>query len=179
MVLTPDVTFIPDFVPDHQPLFDRLLAEVSWDERLGARKTASFGVPYDYSGMTYPQVEMPALLDALCVQIEKEPLLGFRPNNCLLNYYPDGKSTMGFHSDSSEELAEGTGVAIVSLGGEREMLFRHKEDRSLKVPYPLAPGSLLYMSNELQASWMHAIPKAASAGPRISLTFRLVIKGDA
>lgn len=174
MVLTPDVTVIPDFVPDHQALFDLLLAEVSWDERLRARKTASFGISYDYSGMTYPQVEMPAFLDAVCMQIEREPALGFRPNNCLLNYYPDGKSSMGFHSDSTEELAEGTGVTVVSLGSEREMVFRHKEDRSHKVPCRLAPGSLLYMSNELQASWLHGIPKAAHAGPRISLTFRLV-----
>lgn len=178
MISAPDLDLIPGFVPDHQALFDLLLAEVSWDERLRARKTASFGFAYNYSGLTYPHVEMPAFLDAVCTLVEKEPTLGFRPNNCLLNYYPDGKSTMGFHSDSSEELAEGTGIAIVSLGSEREIVFRHKEDREHKVRYPLPPGSLLYMSKELQSSWLHAIPKSAQAGPRISLTFRLVVEGD-
>ena len=43
MIPAPDLELISGFVPDHQALFDLLLAEVSWDERLGARKTASFG----------------------------------------------------------------------------------------------------------------------------------------
>jgi hypothetical protein len=29
---------------------------------------------------------------------------------------------------------------------------------------------------EIQAVWLHAIPKAKNAGPRISLTFRLIVK---
>jgi alkylated DNA repair dioxygenase AlkB len=173
---TPDITFLPNFVTDQQSLFDRLVAEVQWDERLRARKTASFGVSYDYSGMSYPQVEMPAILAELCDRIQQAPGLLFRPNNCLLNYYPDGASSMGFHSDSSEELAEGTGVAIISLGGLRDMLFRLKADRAHELSYQLTPGSLLYMSKELQSLWLHAIPKAESAGPRISVTFRHIIK---
>jgi alkylated DNA repair dioxygenase AlkB len=174
---TPAVTFIPDFVPNHRGLFDHLHSSVVWDERLRARKTASFGVSYDYSGMTYPQVAMPDSLQGVCKRIEGA--LGFHPNNCLLNHYPDGASSMGFHSDSTEELADGTGVAIISLGSEREMRFRHKQERSHEVPYVLAPGSLLYMSKEFQSLWLHAIPKSPSSGPRISLTFRLMVKPDA
>lgn len=173
----PTVTSIPGFVASHEDLFNHLLSSVAWDERLRARKTASFGVSYDYSGMTYPQVAMPESLQGICKQIETT--LGFVPNNCLLNHYPDGQSSMGFHSDSTEELAEDTGVAIVSLGSEREMLFRYKQDRSHEIPYSLAPGSLLYMSNEFQSLWLHAIPKSPFAGQRISLTFRRMVKPDA
>jgi alkylated DNA repair dioxygenase AlkB len=176
MIPTPAVTYAPDFLPGHKDLFDHLLNSVAWDERLRARKTASFGVSYDYSGITYPEVSMPESLQGICEQIEKA--LGFLPNNCLLNYYPDGESSMGFHSDSTEELAEGTGVAIVSLGSEREMIFRYKQVRSHEVPQPLSPGSLLYMSKEFQALWLHAIPKSPGSGQRISLTFRLMLKAD-
>jgi len=139
-----------------------------------ARKTASFGVSYDYSGVEYPQTEMHPMLLPVCDRIESE--LGFRPNNCLLNYYPNGDSTMGYHSDSSEELRDGTGVAIVSLGAERLIVYRSKKDKQVKYKYQLKSGALLYMSKEIQEHWMHAIPKQNGCGERISLTFRQIIK---
>ena len=139
-----------------------------------ARKTASFGVSYDYSGMTYPQTVMHPALEPICKAIENE--LGFLPNNCLINYYPDGNASMGYHSDSSEELKEGTGVAIVSLGSARHIFYRSKQNKELKHEYSLKSGSLLYMSKDIQGNWMHAIPKERDVGERISLTFRLILK---
>ena len=171
---TPAVVLRTQFVGAAGELFALLQSRVVWDERLRARKTASFGESYDYSGMTYPKVAMPAELEPVCGSIQSA--LGFLPNNCLLNYYPDGQSSMGFHSDDTEELADGTGVAIVSLGAERGIVFRNKQDRLNEVSYGLPSGSLLYMPRELQFEWLHAIPKAPDAGPRISLTFRLLVK---
>ncbi|MFM9927026.1 alpha-ketoglutarate-dependent dioxygenase AlkB [Variovorax sp. H27-G14] len=162
------------FVASPDALFEWLGAAVTWDERMKARKTASFGVPYNYSQIAYEPVPMPAELDALCGQIEAK--LGFRPNNCLLNHYVDGASSMGFHSDSSEALAPGTGVAIVSVGSTRTITYRSKADSAVRFDYPLPHGSLLYMSDAVQQEWLHAIPKADSVGERISLTFRAILK---
>jgi alkylated DNA repair dioxygenase AlkB len=162
------------FVPHPNDLFTFLRDTITWDERMKARKTASFGVSYDYSQISYKKVEMLAELEKICSLIELE--LGFRPNNCLLNYYLDGSSSMGFHSDSSEYLAKGTGVAIVSLGAVREIAYRSKLEPSLKVFYSLENGSLIYMSQEMQEFWLHAIPKVENSDERISLTFRLIIK---
>ena len=134
-----------------------------------ARRTASFGVPYCYSGITYPIAPVPEPVAALMDRLAER--LGWRPNNCLANFYSDGTSTMGFHSDSTEELEPGTGVAIVSLGAEREITFR-AADKSFTVEYPLVSGSLLYMTAEVQAGWKHAILPQPGAGGRISLTFR-------
>ncbi|MFJ7142460.1 alpha-ketoglutarate-dependent dioxygenase AlkB family protein [Pseudomonas protegens] len=167
----PAIDLFPNFIPSPDALFNHLKDSVLWDERMRARKTASFGAPYDYSQITYPAVPMPEALEQLCAPIEQ--LLGFRPNNCLLNFYPDGQSSMGFHSDANEQLVEGTGVVIVSLGHPRSMVFRHKETGAT-FDYSLASGSLLHMSDELQKQWLHAIPKAADAGERISLSFRLL-----
>ena len=172
--MKPDIRIIEDFIVAPNQLFDELIETVVWDERMKARKTASFGVSYDYSGIDYPQVEMPKQLSSLCEGIDL--ILGFKPNNCLLNYYIDGDSTMGFHSDSSEELMEGTGVAIVSLGSERTIWYRSKENKEIKIPYKLKSGALLYMGNEVQVKWMHAILKESNVGSRISLTFRHIIK---
>jgi alkylated DNA repair dioxygenase AlkB len=161
------------FLENPNILFVSLRDNVVWDERMKARKTASFGVSYDYSQIAYPETEMHPSLIEVCKSIENE--LGFYPNNCLLNYYQDGSSSMGFHSDSSQELAVGTGVAIVSLGSVRNIVYRSKEDLA-EFSYPLQSGSLLYMSQEMQENWLHAIPKVENAGERISLTFRKIIK---
>jgi alkylated DNA repair dioxygenase AlkB len=170
----PPLHFVEHFLSESQELFQNLKHSVTWDERMKARKTASFGASYDYSQITYPESSMPGELRDLCRRLEET--LGFLPNNCLLNYYEDGLSSMGFHSDSSEELALGTGVAIISLGHTRSIIFRSKADRSVELNYPLPSGSLLYMTKQVQEHWLHAIPKAANAGERISLTFRAIVK---
>ncbi|UOD32029.1 alpha-ketoglutarate-dependent dioxygenase AlkB [Massilia violaceinigra] len=168
----PPIRLSPGFIADPDALFAALKSGVAWDERMKARKTASYGASYDYAQIAYDDVPMPAPLDALCARLEGE--LGFRPNNCLLNYYPDGASSMGFHSDETDGLADGTGVAIISLGSVRAIAYRSKLDKTLRVDYPLPNGSLLYMSGQVQQDWLHAIPKDPQAGERISLTFRAI-----
>ena len=159
-----------DFVPDAASLYETLASSVQWEEHIRARKNASFGQAYNYSRITYADKPMHPLLVPIVDALEQR--LGFRPNNCLLNFYETGDSSMGYHSDSTEELAPDTGVAIVSLGAERSITFRSKEDVEEKYHYPLPSGSLLYMSQEVQHEWKHAILKQPEVGGRISLTFR-------
>jgi alkylated DNA repair dioxygenase AlkB len=169
----PDVLCESCFVPEAGVLFAWLRDHTAWDERMRARLTASFGQPYNYSDMSYPPAPWPEpllpILDAL------ESRLGFRPNNCLANYYPTGEATMGFHADAVHELAPGTGVAIVSLGAERILRFRRSDDKAVLCDYPLPSGSLLYMPAAVQAEWKHAIPPQPGSEARISLTFRQLI----
>ena len=166
----PDVLFEPCLVADHAGLFAGLVEQVAWDERMRARKTACFGRPYNYSSVTYPEVTMHPLLVPVAELLERR--LGHLPNNCLLNYYESAASTMGFHSDSEDELVPGTGVAIVSLGAERAITFRSKQDRRVEHRLSLPGGSLLYMPAGLQKHYKHAILEQEGAGPRISLTLR-------
>jgi len=77
------ITFIPEFVPDPERLFSSLRDNVLWDERMLARKTASFGVAYNYSQMSYPFQAFPPELEAIVTRISTT--LGFTPNNCLIN----------------------------------------------------------------------------------------------
>ncbi len=170
----PQIYLKEKFVNNPNKLFSKLVDKAVWDERMKARKTASYGVSYDYSGITYPHTEMLEDLNLICKAIENE--LNFYPNNCLLNYYLDGNSSMGFHSDSSEELAEGTGVVIISLGAERTISYKNKVNKDLVVNYLLKNGTLLFMPNKVQKYWLHAIPKQNDVGARISLTFRQIIK---
>jgi alkylated DNA repair dioxygenase AlkB len=137
----PDLLLELEFVSSPGELYEHLVSDVPWDERMRARKTANCGVAYNYSGMTYATLPMHPRLVPILDRLEQK--LGHRPNNCLLNYYPDGDSTMGFHSDSEEEIVLGTGVAIVSLGAERAITFRSKQDRQVEYRYALPSGSLL------------------------------------
>ena len=170
----PKILIIENFINNADDLFKEIGKSVDWDERIKARKTASFGVAYNYSGITYSEIPMMSCLIPICEKIESK--FGFFPNNCLMNYYLDGNSKMGYHSDSAEELQEETGVAILSLGAERTITYRSKSDKEYKVKYRLKPGALLYMDNEVQQKWMHAILREKNIGERISLTFRHIIK---
>lgn len=174
----PEVIFIPMFLATEaaSSLFDVLRCEVVWDQRIKARKTACFGQTYDDSGIDYTVVPMHSLLVPICDAVAHT--LGFRPTNCLANYYESGRSTMGFHSDATHNLAEGTGVAIVSLGAERELIFRRKTDPDVKNRYSLPNGSLLYMTQKTQLHWQHAIKKTNSDDARISLTLRHILSPE-
>ena len=172
--MKPDIKIFEKFYNNSDELFEKLISSVIWDERIKSRRTASFGVSYDYSGIEYPQTDMPTFLLDICKTIEQ--VLGFLPNNCLMNYYPNGNSTMGFHSDSSEELLDDTGVAILSLGSDRHIWYRSKQHKQIKLSYLLKSGALLYMDDHVQQDWTHAILKEADIGARISLTFRHIIK---
>jgi hypothetical protein len=159
-----------DFVPQSTALFETLVASIAWDRRMRARQAASFGLPYNYSGVVWPAAPFPA--EVVPVLRRAGERLHFEPNNCLAHFYPDAASTMGFHADATEELASGTGIAVVSLGAERTITFR-SQDRTRPEHYALRSGTLLYMCPDMQADWKHAIlPVEGAVGGRISLTFR-------
>ena len=166
----PNITISEDFVSDQHDLFRALVESIDWDQRMQARKTASFGVPYDYSGMTYEATPFPPWLEALATQVADQ--VGWQPNNGLLNYYPQRRSSMGMHADDVERLAPDTGIAIVSLGAPRMMVFERNDD-SYMWGRDLPPGSLLVMDLDTQRTWRHAIPPRP-LGPRISITLRQV-----
>jgi len=76
------ITYIENFYPNATQLFNDLLENVAWDERMKARKTASFGVAYNYSQISYPDQVMPSGIQSICTAIEGQ--IGFEPNNCLI-----------------------------------------------------------------------------------------------
>lgn len=176
--MEPQMTYRPGVVADPETLFAHVRDAVPWTEQMASRKTASMGRPYNYKGASYPVAEwlpaVAALRDALV------PLVGFTATNCLLNYYPTGRHSLGWHQDDVNILAPGTGIAIVTLGAARPLRLRRPnalaengfEYRSVT----LEAGSLLLMSAEMQATWQHALRRVASPEPRISLTFREIVK---
>jgi len=167
-----DITFIDNFLDNPNSLFEFLKTNVEWDETMMARKTASFGAAYNYSQMSYPFKEMPNELTIICHKVKDA--IGFEPNNCLINYYLDGKSKMGFHSDQTDILEPNTGIVIVSLGETRILRFKNIKNNEEIKDFELPSGSLIYMTQELQDEWQHAIPKSDTENGRMSLTLRRI-----
>lgn len=168
--MIPGTIYIQHFVPHHFMLFDELKRDINWREDMKSRKTASCGKPYNYSGIAYPETPIP---DSLLPFLKKTAeITGFLPNNILINYYHEAESKMGFHSDDTSILEENTGVVILSLGSSRTMRFKEKNTGNL-LDLELLPGSLLYMKDENQRTYLHAIlPSTALVAERISVTFR-------
>jgi alkylated DNA repair dioxygenase AlkB len=95
-------------------------------------------------------------------------------NTCLLNYYATGDETMGWHSDNESMLVKHSTIASFSFGAERKFSFKHKISNQ-KTELMLEHGSLLWMKDEVQDYWKHALPKSMRIKQaRINLTFRLI-----
>lgn len=165
-----NIIYIENFLGNHLELMDDLISNLCWDDSMLSRKTASFGKAYNYSQITYAEIEFPNSLDVIKSDIAN--VVGFEPNNCLVNYYLDGKSKMGFHSDQVDMLFNSTGIIIISLGDTRVFRFRNIKNKEVVKDYVLKSGSLFYMSSEIQSEWKHSVLKGDNE--RISLTFRKI-----
>lgn len=160
----------PDVVPEHLDVLG-VLRELEWTSQMKSRDTASMGIPYNYAGASYPEVPFHPVVARLAELVEAR--LGFRATNALLNRYPTGEHTIGWHVDDVDILAPGTGIAILSFGGPRTMLLRSGAAPDFDyIRLPLASGSLLWMTAELQATHKHAMKREPGAAERISVTLR-------
>lgn len=158
----------------------RLIAETAWREEsvivygkrhLQPRLSAWHGdKAYRYSGLSLAPLPFTPLLDTL--RQAAEAVTGREYNSVLLNYYRDGRDSMGMHSDDEAELGAEPAIASLSFGATRPFVLRHKITKET-LRLPLTDGSLLFMAGAMQANWMHGINKTARpVGPRVNLTFR-------
>jgi alkylated DNA repair dioxygenase AlkB len=168
-VITLNVRYIARAIPDPDAAFARLVVDIPWLDTMRARRTASFGRAYNYSGQVYPSAPMPELIQSIAGIAGT--LAGHSFDNCLANFYESGENTMGFHADSYDELAPDSLIAIASFGAARPLVFRSREHAHLQ-SYGMEPGSMLLMDRMTQDKWQHALPRSPGAGSRISLTFR-------
>lgn len=155
-------------------ILSNLKSKIIWDNSIISRKTASFGVPYNYSGIEYDINKIPVFFEELIEIVNKNNQ--FTPNNCLVNFYFNSKSKMGFHSDQIDILYKNTGVVIFSFGSKRIMRFKNKINQELIYDVVLENNSYFYMSQKSQKYWLHSILPGNNnlEGERFSITFRKI-----
>jgi alkylated DNA repair dioxygenase AlkB len=115
--------------------------------------------------------EWPPILEM--VKTRLEAVVGREFNVCLCIHYRSGSVEAGFHSDMPE-FGPVSFITVISLGTEREFVFRSKQDASQEYRLVLRPGSLLTMGENCQERYEHAVPADPDCrNPRISLSYRL------
>lgn len=183
-----DVVLVPSARPAHEldALFEELRDETPWRAEsirlfgktvLQPRLLAWHGdadAGYTYSRLRLiPAPWTPRLLE---LRTEAEHIAGHPFNSVLLNFYRNGRDSMGMHADDEPELGTRPTIASLSLGATREITFRSRTDRTLpSVRVPLIAGDWLIMRGDTQTNWHHGIAKTKRPlGGRINLTFRQV-----
>ena len=172
--LKKSIVFKKDILSDYGQILSNLKSNVLWDNSINSRKTASFGLPYNYSNIHYLESEFPDFLNQLVEIVNTNN--GFIPNNCLINFYFENTSKMGFHSDQIDILYKNTGIVIFSFGSTRILRFKNKNNKEIIYDISLENNSYLYMSQELQKHWLHAVlpNQNDKFGERYSITFRKI-----
>jgi alkylated DNA repair dioxygenase AlkB len=87
------------------------------------------------------------------------------------NLYRDGRDSVAWHGDHIPLRIINPVVATVSLGHPRRFLMRPRQGRT-ELSLDLGRGDLVVMGGTSQRTWLHAVPKVAAAGPRISVAYR-------
>ncbi|MBB3168461.1 alpha-ketoglutarate-dependent dioxygenase AlkB family protein [Simiduia aestuariiviva] len=178
----------PDYLAPEAALrlFEHCRSFLDWEQSLVMvygkahpipRLNAWYGddnISYQYSGTRFLAHAWTPELKSLCLSLNVQLDANF--NSVLANFYRSGSDAMGWHSDDEPELGSAPVIACVSVGCERVLRFRHKQRAAPSFGMPLESGSLLVMGAGLQSHWQHSLPRRATAGPRISLTFRQVFK---
>jgi alkylated DNA repair dioxygenase AlkB len=182
-----EVYFYPElFTPEESDqLFKALTENIAWKQEpviimgkeiMQPRLTAWYGnadKSYSYTGITMkPHAWTPELL-IIKERIEKIAAQQF--TSALLNFYRDGKDSMGWHRDNEKELGNNPVIGSVSFGTSRFFHLKHRQDKTLRQKIALTHGSFLLMKGSTQHNWYHSIPKELKVmESRINITFRTI-----
>ena len=103
-------------------------------------------------------------------------------NGALVNWYPDGSSYIGPHSDDERDLVPGVPILSFSFGGVRTFRVKYKNKEEIdsngyrilsEKKFPTLDCSLLAMGGDTQKEYKHEIMKTKKhVGPRINITIR-------
>ena len=170
---------------DADYFFSCLLSTIEWknDEAIifdkkviTKRKVAWYASqPFAYTYSKITKSALPWTTELLNLKHKVEAISGEKFNSCLLNLYHTGDEGMSWHSDNERQLKQQGAIASMSLGAERQFVFKHKKNQQTH-GLVLQHGSLLVMKGTTQTHWLHRLPPTRKVtSPRVNLTFRTII----
>jgi alkylated DNA repair dioxygenase AlkB len=196
--------YLQQVMPDHEDLFAKLKDTMPWIDRdtnsmkyrghplnrtkffLTKRKSRVH--VYNYTGFQYQSTELyecyqdyPLVKDLVGLLEKTMPRAFKRINHVIGTYYEGASDNIGWHSDKIKSWRPTHGVAILSLGGDREF---HLKDKSGNVtPFVMRHGDLFLLGWEDNKTYQHCVPKTKDelvldtkreVQPRISICFRSI-----
>ena len=162
------------WLPDADDVFETLVAKVPWRAERRQMYDRVVDVPrLVYTYMIDEPLPHPVLVqarEALSDHYLPELLERFRTAGCC--YYRDGRDSVAWHGDTiGRGSSHDTMVAIISVGDPRKLCLRPRGGGD-SLAIQMGHGDLVVMGGSCQRTWEHAVPKVASASPRISVQFR-------
>lgn len=164
------VDLVPAWLPEHEQLFDALLATAPWQQR--TRQMWERSVLEPRLVAAWPTGEpLPAALAELAEVLSER--YGVRFDSCLVNLYRDGSDGVAWHGDTVRRVLRDPLVATVSLGASRSFLLRPAAGGPVARRYAPGGGDLVVMGGACQHDWVHTVPREKTAsGARMSITLR-------
>jgi len=162
------------WLPAADEVFDTLRHEVPWRAERRQMYDRVVDVPrlvHTYlAGEPLPHPMLERARDALSEHYLPELGERFRTAGCC--FYRDGNDSVAWHGDRiGRGRSRDTMVAIVSLGDPRRLALRPLGGGP-SIGVEMGHGDLVVMGGSCQRTWEHAVPKVASAGPRMSVQYR-------
>ncbi|HEX5087322.1 MAG TPA: alpha-ketoglutarate-dependent dioxygenase AlkB [Nocardioides sp.] len=162
------------WLPDPDDVFATLVRDVPWRAERRQMYDRIVDVPrlvHTYMiGDELPHRGLAEARDALSAHYADELGEPFRTAGCC--YYRDGRDSVAWHGDTiGRGKHTDTMVAIVSFGDPRRLALRPRGGGD-SIAVEMGHGDLVVMGGSCQRTWEHAVPKVASAGPRVSVQFR-------
>jgi alkylated DNA repair dioxygenase AlkB len=162
------------WLADADEVFTTLVREVPWRAERRQMYDRVVDVPrllHTYMiGEELPHPALTAAREALSAHYLDELGEPFRTAGCC--YYRDGRDSVAWHGDTvGRGSTHDTMVAIVSVGDPRRLALRPRGGGD-SISVEMGHGDLVVMGGSCQRTWEHAVPKVASAGPRLSVQFR-------
>ncbi len=131
--------------------------------------------PGNYNGQEWATFEWAptSLLIKNAVEMALQPLVHQTMNHCVTNYYRDGNDFIAHHSDKDLDLNREGVIVSVSLGDERVLELRRRQEPKDVTRIVLPHGSMLVLGPKTNQFFSHSILANEEAiKPRISLTLR-------
>lgn len=153
----------------HDTLFTWLADEADWQLQQRRMYERTVAVPRLLAGCP-PGGAAAAVLRRMSLALSVH--YGVALPSIRLAWYRDGADSVAMHADRIGSGRSETIVAIVSVGMPRRFVLRPRGGGRRGPTHHLGWGDLLVMGGRCQLDWLHGVPRAANAGPRISIMFR-------
>ena len=188
-LLAPGVVLIPDVLSEEasSELLERLAVDLSWkvetdDFGTQGRPICYFGdegCAFSFVGCyleprPWPGAHVLAARSKVANACKCEPE---ELTACLANLYLDNQGHIPYHHDEVRAHGAKKIVAVLSLGGPRQMNLRRQSDLVEVTSVDLTPGSVLLMRDDAHEHFEHELPLRRGDPRRISLTFRSIQPG--
>lgn len=147
------------------------------------RYTQSYGSSYTFSKVKHEAVSIPKLLEPFIKWAND--IIGPMFNDCVfntlfVNWYQNGLSYIGSHSDDEKTHNPNTPIISISLGETRKFRIKTKSKQQV-MDLDMNDQTYIIMCGNMQKEFMHEVPKitgklGASIGSRINITIRSFIQ---